>query len=110
MDGNEEPVPFEDRQQPPIHRYDESRAGKRLHTTVAVLRGARHVGVVPDSDVRGFAWSRSAVEAMDAGAVRAAIRRDVISPYEVANRVAAALDTPASPASHRRCPPARWSS
>ncbi|WP_256331094.1 MULTISPECIES: hypothetical protein [unclassified Streptomyces] len=41
--------------------YDEAQAAKRLHTTVVVLRWARHVGVVPDPGVRGFAWSRSAL-------------------------------------------------
>ncbi|MFF5456194.1 hypothetical protein ACFY40_33955 [Streptomyces sp. NPDC012950] len=77
--------------------YDEAQAAKRLHTTVVVLRWARHVGVVPDPDVRGFAWSRSAVEAMDAAAVRAAMPREAISPYEAANRIAAALGTPNEP-------------
>ncbi|MFE3789818.1 hypothetical protein [Streptomyces goshikiensis] len=77
--------------------YDEAQAAKRLHTTVVVLRWARRVGVVPDTDVRGFAWSRSAVEAMDAAAVRASMPREAVSPYEAANRIAAALGTPNEP-------------
>ncbi|GAB1340831.1 hypothetical protein ACE1SV_74210 [Streptomyces sp. E-15] len=77
--------------------YDETQAAKRLHTTVAVLRWARHVGVVPDPDVRGYAWSRPAVEAMDAEAMRASMPREAISPYEAANRIAAALGTPNEP-------------
>ncbi|AEY94289.1 hypothetical protein SHJG_p1158 (plasmid) [Streptomyces hygroscopicus subsp. jinggangensis 5008] len=77
--------------------YDETQAAKRLHTTVAVLRWARHAGVVPEPDVRGYAWSRPAVEAMDAEAVRASMPREAISPYEAANRLAAALGTPNEP-------------
>ncbi|WP_241847797.1 hypothetical protein [Streptomyces sp. CB02009] len=48
-------------------------------------------------DVRGFAWSRSALEAMDAATVRAAMPREAISPYGAANRIAAALGTPNKP-------------
>ncbi|GAB1333433.1 hypothetical protein ACE1SV_00230 [Streptomyces sp. E-15] len=77
--------------------YDEAQAPKRLHTTVPMLRWARHVGVVPDPDVRGYAWSRPVVEAMDAEGVRASMPREAISPYEAANRLAAALGTPNEP-------------
>ncbi|GLX38233.1 hypothetical protein Sros01_43060 [Streptomyces roseochromogenus] len=62
-----------------------------------MLRWARHVGVVPDPDLSGFAWSRSAVEAMDAEAVRAAMPREAISAHEAANRIAAALGTSSEP-------------
>ncbi|MFK0238549.1 hypothetical protein [Streptomyces vinaceus] len=89
--------------------YDEAQAAKRLHTTVVVLRWARHVGVVPDPDVRGFAWSRSAVEAMDAAAVRASMPREAVSPYEAANRIAQHWVRRTSPASRQRCPAMQWS-
>ncbi|MCK7627983.1 hypothetical protein MUU72_33680 [Streptomyces sp. RS10V-4] len=39
-------------------------------------------------------WSRAAVEALDAEAVRASMPREPISPYQAAGRLAAALGTP----------------
>ncbi|WP_414170947.1 hypothetical protein ACMATS_38110 (plasmid) [Streptoverticillium reticulum] len=74
--------------------YDEGQAAKRLKVPVTTWRWARHVGLIPEPDVSPVEWSRAAVEALDAGAVRASMPREPLSPYEAANRLAAALGTP----------------
>ncbi|MFE0044338.1 hypothetical protein [Streptomyces albireticuli] len=72
----------------------EVQATKRLRIPVTTWRWARHAGLVPEPDVSSLAWSRAAVEALDAGAVRASMPREPVSSYEAANRLATALGTP----------------
>ncbi|MES4886258.1 hypothetical protein ABVB69_38180, partial [Streptomyces sp. NPDC000349] len=52
--------------------YDASQAAKRLKVPAAAFRWARHTGLIPDPDASSFQWSRAAVEALDAGAIRSA--------------------------------------
>ncbi|MFJ7131017.1 hypothetical protein [Streptomyces sp. NPDC098101] len=74
--------------------YDEAQGAQRLKVPVTAFRWARHVGLVPASDVSPGRWSRAAIEALDAGAVRAAMDQAPISGGETADRIAAALGTP----------------
>ncbi|GGV02357.1 hypothetical protein GCM10010211_82110 [Streptomyces albospinus] len=74
--------------------YDEGQAAKRLKVPAAAFRWARNTGLVPAPDAPSWQWSRAAVEAMDADAVRAAMPRPPISGGVAADRVAAALGTP----------------
>ncbi|MGW0469202.1 hypothetical protein ACWDX6_28685 [Streptomyces sp. NPDC003027] len=53
--------------------YGASQAAKRLKVPAAAFRWARHTGLIPASDVSSSWWSRSAVEALDADAIRAAM-------------------------------------
>ncbi|REK84461.1 hypothetical protein DY245_43190 [Streptomyces inhibens] len=74
--------------------YDEVQAARRLKVPVTTWRWARRIGLVPEPDVSAWQWSRAAVEALDAGAVRAAEPRELVSPWEAGNRLAQALGTP----------------
>jgi hypothetical protein len=74
--------------------YDASQAAKRLKVPAAAFRWARHAGLIPDPDVSSFQWSRSAVEALDAATIRAAMPSPPISGSAAADRIAEALGTP----------------
>lgn len=74
--------------------YDESQAAGRLRVPITAFRWARHTGLVPAPDASSYQWSRAAVEAMDADAIRAAIPREPIAGSVAANRIAVALGTP----------------
>ncbi|WP_030222973.1 hypothetical protein [Streptomyces bikiniensis] len=74
--------------------YDETQAAQRLKVPATAFRWARHAGIVPAPDLPPGQWSRAAVEAMDAGAVRAAMNGEPLSGREAADRIAAALGTP----------------
>ncbi|CAL9323933.1 hypothetical protein SUDANB66_06455 (plasmid) [Streptomyces sp. SudanB66_2053] len=50
---------------------DASQAAKRLKVPAAAFRWARHTGLIPDPDPSSYQWSRAAVEALDADAIRA---------------------------------------
>lgn len=50
--------------------YDAGQAAKRLKVPAAAFRWARHTGLVPDPDVSSRQWSRAAVKALDADAIR----------------------------------------
>ncbi|MFJ6940926.1 hypothetical protein [Streptomyces sp. NPDC101132] len=73
--------------------YDEGQAAGRLRVRRPEFRWAVHTGAVPAGDVRAGVWSRAAVEAMDAGAIRAGLPC-VLSGRGAADRLAAALGTP----------------
>jgi hypothetical protein len=73
--------------------YDASQAAKRLRVPAAAFRWARHTGLVPAPDVSSQ-WSRAAVEAMDADAIRAALPDGPISGSTAADHIAEALGTP----------------
>ncbi|MFE2693607.1 hypothetical protein [Streptomyces mirabilis] len=74
--------------------YDDSQAAKRLRVSAAAFRWARHADVIPAPDLPPNRWSRTAVEAMDPEAVRAALPRAPISGSVAADRIADALGTP----------------
>ncbi|MEV7957951.1 hypothetical protein [Streptomyces sp. NPDC088141] len=74
--------------------YDASQAAKRLEVPAATFRWARHTGLVPEPDASSWQWSRAAVEALDADALRAAMPSPPISGGAAADRIADALGTP----------------
>jgi hypothetical protein len=74
--------------------YDEGQAAKRLKVSAAAFRWARHARLIPDPDVSSWQWSREAVEALDADAIRAAMPSPPISGSAAADRIAEALGTP----------------
>ncbi|MET9932657.1 hypothetical protein [Streptomyces sp. NPDC006324] len=74
--------------------YDEAQAAQRLKVPVTAFRWVRHAGIVPAPDLPAGLWSRTAMEALDAGAVRAAMNGEPLSGREAADRIAAALGTP----------------
>ncbi|MEO3976940.1 hypothetical protein [Streptomyces sp. CAU 1734] len=75
--------------------YDERQAAKRLYVPVASFRWARHTKLIPAPDASGQRWSRTAVEAMNAKAIRASLPAP-ISGAAAADRIAEALGTPHS--------------
>ncbi|MGW1976713.1 hypothetical protein [Streptomyces sp. NPDC001889] len=79
--------------------YDAGQAAKRLGVPATMFRWARHTGLVPAPDMSLRRWSRAAVEALDADAIRAAMPVSPISGSAAADRVAAALGTP-NPTAH----------
>ncbi|MGW3269657.1 hypothetical protein [Streptomyces sp. NPDC001056] len=74
--------------------YDAGQAAKRLKVPAAAFRWARHTGLVPAPDVSSSRWSRAAVEALDADAIRAAMPAPPIGGGAAADRIADALGTP----------------
>ncbi|MFC8270031.1 hypothetical protein ACFUIZ_30565 [Streptomyces cinereoruber] len=74
--------------------YDETQAAQRLKVPVTAFRWARHAGIVPAPDLPPGQWSQTAVEVLDASAVRAAMNEEPISGGAAADRIAAALGTP----------------
>ncbi|AEY94310.1 hypothetical protein SHJG_p1179 (plasmid) [Streptomyces hygroscopicus subsp. jinggangensis 5008] len=74
--------------------YDASQAAKRLKVPAAAFRWAHHIGLIPDPDASSYQWSRAAVEALDADAIRAAMPSPPISGGAAADRIAEALGTP----------------
>ncbi|MFF4174273.1 hypothetical protein [Streptomyces sp. NPDC001744] len=74
--------------------YDEAQTAQRLKVPVTAFRWARHTGTVPAPDLPAERCSRAAVEALDAGAVRAAMSEEAIPGGMAADRIAAALGTP----------------
>ncbi|MCZ0210734.1 hypothetical protein OZK63_35680 [Streptomyces sp. UMAF16] len=74
--------------------YDAGQAAKRLTVPAAAFRWARRTGLVPAPDVSTSWWSRAAMEARDADAIRVAIPSPPISGGAAADRIAAALSTP----------------
>jgi hypothetical protein len=74
--------------------YDAGQAAKRLKVPAAAFRWARHTGLIPSPDVSSSRWSRAAVEALDADALRAAMPTPPISGGAAADRIADALGTP----------------
>ncbi|QNT98437.1 hypothetical protein HEP81_08211 (plasmid) [Streptomyces griseofuscus] len=74
--------------------YDAGQAAKRLKVPAAALRWARHIGLIPAPDASSHQWSRAAVEALDADAIRAAMPTPPISGGAAADRIADALSTP----------------
>jgi hypothetical protein len=79
--------------------YDAGQAAKRLKVPAAAFRWARHTGLIPAPDVSSSRWSRAAVEALDADAIRAAMPTPPISGGAAADRIADALGTP-NPTTH----------
>ncbi|MET9887185.1 hypothetical protein ABZZ20_29425 [Streptomyces sp. NPDC006430] len=73
--------------------YDEGQAAGRLRVRRPEFRWAVHTGAVPPGDVGPGVWSRAAVEAMDADAIRAGLPY-VLSGHGAADQLAAALGTP----------------
>ncbi|WP_236670454.1 hypothetical protein [Streptomyces antimycoticus] len=55
-----------------LAEYDATQATKRLKVSAAAFRWARHIGLVPAPDASSWQWSRAAVEALDADAIRSA--------------------------------------
>ncbi|MEU9485955.1 hypothetical protein AB0D83_20205 [Streptomyces decoyicus] len=51
----------------------------------------RHIGLIPEPDVGSWRWSRAAVEALDAAAVRASEPRVLVSPWQAGNLLALGL-------------------
>ncbi|WKX23663.1 hypothetical protein [Streptomyces sp. HUAS CX7] len=74
--------------------YDASQAAKRLKVPAAAFRWARHTGLIPNPDASSWQWSRAAVEALDADAIRAAMPTPPISGGVAADRIADALGAP----------------
>ncbi|MFH8610981.1 hypothetical protein ACH4D5_26245 [Streptomyces sp. NPDC018029] len=74
--------------------YDATQATKRLKVSAAAFRWARHTGLIPAPDASSWQWSRAAVEALDADAIRAAMPSPPISGGAAADRIANALGTP----------------
>ncbi|MEV7817796.1 hypothetical protein AB0P05_45445 [Streptomyces flaveolus] len=74
--------------------YNASQAAKRLKVRAAAFRWARHTGLIPDPDASSYQWSRAAVEALDADAIRAAMSSPPIGGGAAADRIADALGTP----------------
>ncbi|MFJ7048640.1 hypothetical protein ACIQVC_35315 [Streptomyces sp. NPDC101112] len=56
-----------------MFEYDASQAAKRPKVPAAAFQRARRTGLIPDLDASSYQWSRAAVEALDADAIRAAI-------------------------------------
>ncbi|MFB1046823.1 hypothetical protein [Streptomyces chrestomyceticus] len=77
-----------------LTEYDEAQAAKRLRVPVAAFRWARHTGLVPAPDASPVTWSRAAVEATDAHAIRRALPQEPLSGGMAADRIADALGTP----------------
>ncbi|MEU9191133.1 hypothetical protein AB0D14_42920 [Streptomyces sp. NPDC048484] len=77
-----------------LAEYDAAQATKRLKVSAAAFRWARHIGLIPAPDVSSWQWSRAAVEALDADAIRAAMPSPPISGGAAADRIAEALGTP----------------
>ncbi|MFF4534137.1 hypothetical protein ACFY1P_33310 [Streptomyces sp. NPDC001407] len=77
--------------------YDEGQAAGRLRVPITAFRWARHTGLVPVPDADSYRWSRAAVEAMDAGAIRAALPQEPMPGGVAADRIAEALGTPNVP-------------
>ncbi|MFJ6861505.1 hypothetical protein [Streptomyces werraensis] len=69
-------------------------AAKRLKVPAAAFRWARHTGLIPAPDVSSSRWSRAAVEALGADAIRAAMPTPPIGGGAAADRIAEALGTP----------------
>ncbi|MGV9315178.1 hypothetical protein ACWDR0_23790 [Streptomyces sp. NPDC003691] len=71
--------------------YSDVQAAKRLRVQVTAFRRAVAGGVVPAADIRGFLWSRAAVEGIDPAAVRpheeAPRRRTEYGEGELAGRL-----------------------
>ncbi|MGW0647322.1 hypothetical protein ACWD4T_00710 [Streptomyces umbrinus] len=78
-------------------KYDESQAAGRLRVPITAFRWARHTGLVPALNASSYQWSRAAVEAMDADAIRAALPHEPIAGGIAANLIAEALGTPNQP-------------
>ncbi len=76
--------------------YDEGQAAGRLRVPIATFRWARHAGLIPAPDVSSWQWSRTAVEAMDADAIRASLPQPIPGAV-AADRIANALGTPNRP-------------
>ncbi|MFI9268633.1 hypothetical protein ACIG5C_30240 [Streptomyces werraensis] len=74
--------------------YDAGQAAKRLKVPAAAFRWARHTGLIPAPDVSSSRWSRAAVEALGADAIRAAMPTPPIGGGAAADRIAEALGTP----------------
>ncbi|WP_369384183.1 hypothetical protein [Streptomyces sp. cg36] len=74
--------------------YDAGQAAKRLKVPATAFRWARHTGLIPAPDASSWQWSRAAVEALDADAVRAAMPCAPIPGGAAADRIADALGTP----------------
>ncbi|WP_431329753.1 hypothetical protein ACPZ13_00115 [Streptomyces sp. IPPR8] len=74
--------------------YDAGQAAKRLKVSAAAFRWARHTGLIPAPDASSHQWSRAAVEALNADAIRAAMPTPPISGGAAADRIADALGTP----------------
>ncbi|WJV51885.1 hypothetical protein [Streptomyces flavofungini] len=74
--------------------YDEAQAARRLKVPVAAFRWVRHTGLIPAPDASACQWSRAAVEALNADAIRAAMPSPPISGGAAADRIADALGTP----------------
>ncbi|MEL5960063.1 hypothetical protein AADR41_35810 [Streptomyces sp. CLV115] len=74
--------------------YDAGQTAKRLKVPTAAFRWAWHTGLIPAPDASASRWSRAAVEALDAGAIRAAMPSPPISGGAAAERIADALGTP----------------
>ncbi|MFF5407844.1 hypothetical protein ACFY8K_33880 [Streptomyces misionensis] len=68
--------------------YDAGQAAKRLKVPAAAFRWARHTGLIPAPDVPPSHWSRAAVEALDADAIRAAMPTPPISGGAAADQIA----------------------
>ncbi|MEU2391835.1 hypothetical protein [Streptomyces sp. NPDC007369] len=84
-----------------LEKYDEGQAAKRLRVPRAAWRWAVHTGAVPPPDAGAGLWSRAAVEAVDAAAVRDALPQEPTSAYTAAQRLGEALapwDVPVSTA------------
>ncbi|WP_435897482.1 hypothetical protein [Streptomyces tsukubensis] len=75
-------------------RVDAGQAAKRLKVSATAFRWARHTGLLPAPDAPPARWSRAAVEAMDADAIRAAMPVAPIRGSAAADRIAATLGTP----------------
>ncbi|MEV7889926.1 hypothetical protein ACWD3I_47025 [Streptomyces sp. NPDC002817] len=80
-----------------LAEYDETQATKRLRVPAAAFRWARHTGLVPAPDASNWQWSRAAVEALDADAIRAALPSPPIPGGVAADRIADTLGTPNTP-------------
>ncbi|MCX5202677.1 hypothetical protein OG897_14605 [Streptomyces sp. NBC_00237] len=78
-----------------LHQAPEGgrQAAGRLRVPVAAFRWAAHTGQVPAADAGPGLWTRTAVESVDAEAVRAALRGPV-GASTAADRLTAALGTP----------------
>ncbi|MFD0723935.1 hypothetical protein [Streptomyces globosus] len=84
-----------------LEKYDEGQAAKRLRVSRAAWRWAVHIGAVPPADAGAGLWSRAAVEAVDAAAVRDALPHEPASAYTAALRLGEVLapwDVPVSTA------------
>ncbi|MER6501887.1 hypothetical protein ABT218_21465 [Streptomyces sp. NPDC001455] len=74
--------------------YDAGQAAKRLKVPATAFRWARHTGLSPPRTASSCQWSRAAVEALDAEALRATMPSPPISGSAAADRIAEALGTP----------------